>query len=242
VIVGQGLAKKGGFTVGDTLEILDGDTLLNVQVEMICDSNEYMGNVVYFSENEFNYIPNYFSIITNDTVDNTLLYQQISGVLDKNGLLQPHIVSKTEIKENYWMKAIQGTQFIEILLFFIATVSIFLLLNQVLQFISQREHEYFMLRCMGITGRNLWTMAMIEGICILIVSIISGTLAGITVVPGFVDIATVTSGIGRVDNFIIDMTIATIVGFYAIVIYILGLLVATRKLYRQNVVNQLKGE
>lgn len=221
VVIGKGLAMKGKISVGDTIEIEDDDLTYKVIVSAICNATEYQGNVVFINEELHEHAINTINLIFKDEILIQDGIDKVYSIFEKNDVSTPKIKSKQQLKDKYRDSAINGTMFIECILFFITTVGILMLLNQELQFMKDRKREYALFHTLGNDKEKLGFMYLIENLCILFTCLLGGILAGVFLTSEFVDVATFTAGITEVLSYYYDISVITKMSVYVTSVYIL---------------------
>lgn len=216
VVIGKGLAMKGNIKVGDTIELIDDDLTYKVTVSTICNTAEYQGNVVFLNEKGYEHATNSINFIFREGVTSQEGIKKIYSLFDEDDVSIPKIISKQQLKEKYRQSAINGTMFIEVILFFITTSGVLMLLNQEVQFMKDRKREYALFHALGNNKGKLGLMYIVENICILVVCLLGGVFSGILLTSAFVDVATYTAGIAEVLSYHYDLgLIAKLCGYVA---------------------------
>lgn len=240
-IIGESLAKKGNIKVGDTLTISDNLNTYEITVEGICNAYEYMGNVVYLNEKYYSYPVNNITVIFKDGVDIDAGIETIKTALS-DGVFTPNIKSREEIKESYRANAIKGTMFIEVILVFISTIGVFMLTNQVIQFINGRTREFALMRVMGTSLNEIMKINFAEFIMLAIAGIAGSVIAGLLVTWEFVDIASISAGIGKVASYHYNTSSILMISLYIFILYCLSLGLILRRLKNRTIIASIKEE
>lgn len=241
VIIGESLAIKGGIKIGDQLEMADTKSTYSFTVKDICDSNEYMGNVVYINKQYYNVPVNTLAIKLTDGSSPEIV-SKIAERFGNGMLIQPSIATKDEVKENFRRNAIKGTSFIESILIFISTAAIFILINQISVFMQKRKREFIVLKCLGGSDKMIGRNIFIEAIVIAIVGISLSTVGGVLAIPEFVDVAMFTSGMGRVWDYACDFNAIAYIVTYVLVLYLMTLVLVTKSFQTGSFMDSLNPE
>lgn len=241
-IIGEGLAKKGNILKGDRLTLSDESNTYEVIVEGICDAYEYMGNIVYLNEKFFKYPVNNITVIFHDGVDVDEGIEAIEASLAVDGVFAPTIRSREQIKENYRQNAIKGTMFIEVILVFISTIGVFMLINQVIQFINGRTREFALMRVMGTSFGDIMKFNFTEFILFAVVGIAGSIASGILVTRGFVDIASISAGIGKVLSYHNNLTVILTITLYVFILYSFSLFLILNKTRKKSMIMTIREE
>ncbi|WP_058487046.1 ABC transporter permease [Defluviitalea phaphyphila] len=241
-IIGESLAKKGNIKVGDRLTLSDDSNTYEIIVEGICNAYEYMGNVVYLNEKYFSYPVNNITLIFKEGVDIDQGIKIIKDSFSEDDVFTPTIKSKEQIKESYRINAIKGTMFIEVILVFISIIGVFMLINQAIQFINGRKREFTLMRVMGSSLNEIMKINFMEFIIFAIIGIIGGIISGILVTWEFVDIASISSGIGKVLSYHYDISNILIFSIFIFILYSLSLIIILYKLKNKTIITAVKEE
>lgn len=220
VIIGEGLKLKGDIKTGDVLPLEDVDKVLNLNVIGICDSNEYMGNVVYLNKELYPDIKtNLLTVKFKDGYDKEALYNEIENIMKTGLVIQPSMLSKEVLRDRFKKNAIKNTQYIEYILLFMTTIAIYTVINSINIFVEKRKREYAMLFSLGANRKTLSKNIIIEGLIIITTGLILSLLTGYLITPCFVDVAMFTSGMSKVSMYSFDIKTSLGILLYAFCLF-----------------------
>ena len=242
IVIGSTLARAGDIKPGETVTLKAGNENYDYRVQAVCDSNEYMGYVAYIPVAEEIEDPNTLTLILKDGVDPELYKETLKESFSKNLAVAPKISTKKDVMDNFRANAIKGTEFLEIMLFFVSTIGVFILLNQMFQYIDMQRKESSVLRSMGLTlkevkKKNDMEMTIMIGQCSVFVLI-----GGFLLTREFVDIAVFTARVGDVWSYYYDLAGAAKIIAYALAVIALGLYLKLNRSFSANIVDDLKDE
>lgn len=242
VIIGKSLAIAGKISVGDKITLKDGIDKIQFTVLDICDSNEYMGYVVYIPAFDQIKNPNTMTVIMRDNSNVIEFKQELEDFFSEDLSISPRISTKEEVKSNFRANAIKGTSFIEVMLIFIATIGALILLNQLLQYIDLQYREISVLRSMGMTVEEVKYKSYLEMAVMVIIGILFSLLAGYLMTREFVDIASYSAQMGDVWSYHYDLVGALKIVIYSLIVLTIGLYVKIKNLLSKNIVDGIKLE
>lgn len=242
VVIGSTLARVGDIKPGETVTLNDGNKNYDYKVQAVCDSNEYMGYVAYIPVAEEIEDPNTLTLILIDGLDPEIYKETLEESFSKDLAVAPRISTKKDVMNNFRANAIKGTEFLEIMLFFVSTIGGLILLNQLFQYIDMQRKEYSILRSMGLTLEEVKKKIYIEMIIMIGQCSIFVLIGGFLLTKEFVDIATFTSRVGDVWSYYYDLIGAVKIIAYSLVIIALGLYLKVNRNFSANIVDDLKYE
>lgn len=242
VVIGSTLARAGDIKPGETVTLNDGNKNYDYKVQAVCDSNEYMGYVAYIPVTEEIEDPNTLTLILIDGLDPEIYKETLEESFSKDLAVAPRISTKKDVMNNFRANAIKGTEFLEIMLFFVSTIGVLILLNQLFQYIDMQRKEYSILRSMGLTLEEVKKKIYIEMIIMIGQCSIFVLIGGFLMTKVFVDIATFTSRVGDVWSYYYDLIGAVKIIAYSLVIIALGLYLKVNRNFSANIVDDLKYE
>ena len=242
VVIGSTLAKAGEIKPGETVTLKAGNKSYDYKVQAVCDSNEYMGYVVYIPVAEEIEDPNTITLILKDGIDPQAFKETLRESFSMDLAVAPKISTKNDVKDNFRANAIKGTEFLEIMLFFVSTIGVLILLNQLLQYIDMQRKESSILRSMGLTLDEVKKKNYIEMIIMLVQCSVFVLIGGFLLTKEFVDIATFTARVGDVWSYSFDLMGAVKIISYSLVIITLGLLFKVKRSFSASIVDDLKYE
>lgn len=241
VIIGEGLMLNGQIALGDMITLDDVDSSYNLKVVGICNSSEYMGNVVYLNKQHYPDIHTNLMTIKLDDGANT---KDVSDIIDKhfdeNLVVQPSLVTKDELKENFESNAIKNTQFLEMLLLIMTTIAVLMAQNSMMVFIEKRKTEFAMLHTIGGSRTLIFKTLFVENIAIVFFAVIASLVTSVLIMPCFVDVAMYFSGMSKVLSYSYDMQTSIGIGLYAVAISIVMIVIKAYQFKRSNYLEILR--
>lgn len=242
VVIGNTLARAGEVKVGEIVKLKAGNKGYDYKVQAVCDSNEYMGYIVYIPVTEEIEDPNTITLFLKDGLNPQIFKETLKENFSKDLAVAPKISTKKDVMENFRANAIKGTKFLEIMLFFVSTIGILILLNQLFQYIDMQRKEASILRSMGLTLEEINKKNSIEMIIMLGQCFIFVLIGGFLLTKEFVDIAIFTARVGDVWSYYFDLMGAIKIIAYSLVIITIGLYFKINRSFSANIVDDLKYE
>ena len=109
VVIGSTLARAGDIKPRETVTLKDGNKNYDYKVQTVCDSNEYMGYVVYIPVAEEIEDPNTLTLILKDGLDPEIYKKTLEESFSKDLAVAPRISTKKDVMNNFRENAIKGT-------------------------------------------------------------------------------------------------------------------------------------
>lgn len=241
VVIGSTLARAGKINIGDTIRLTEGTVTTPYLVNGICDSNEYMGYVVYIPTDIIRQ-PNSITIFIKDRGDMNKVKEEVTQLFSENLYVTPTISTKNEVMIKFKNNAIKGTSFLEGMLFILLTLGVLVLLNHLLQFIDMQSRESAILRTLGLTLKEVRRKNYLECLIMIGVAIVFAILGGCLLTKPFVDIVVYVAKVGNVWSYHFDVISSVKITVYTICLLLFGLYIKLSKTKEENIVSTIKVE